>query len=129
MSEGSVVGRRASGPHGEELGVVTRVYRDEATGYAEWIAVRLKNREHVVPVGPTQLDADPVPLAFDAEAISSAPDVGPASRLTVEDHQRLMSHYGLDRTNLADPAAFDRTGEPGAGHVPTERLEHGSTAD
>jgi len=129
MSEGSVVGRRTRGPHGEELGVVTRVYRDEKTGYAEWIGVRLGNRDHVVPVGPTQLGADPVPLAFDAEAISSAPDVGSASYLTVEDHQRLMSHYGLDRTNVVDQGAFDRTGEPGAGHLPTERLEHGSTAD
>ena len=129
MSEGSVVGRRVCGPHGEELGVVTRVYRDEETGYAEWIAVRLKNRDHVVPVGPTQLEGDPVAVAFDADAIGSAPDVGSETHLSVEDHQGLMTHYGLDRTNAADPGAFDRTGEPGAGHLPGERLEHGSTSD
>jgi hypothetical protein len=129
MADESVVGRRVLGPHDEELGVVTRVYRDEATGYAEWIAVRIGRHEHVLPVGPTQLGTDPVVVAFDAEAVTAAPDVGSPDHLSVDDHQRLVTHYGLDRTNVVDPGAFDRSGEPGAGHLSGERLEHGSSAD
>jgi hypothetical protein len=129
MAEESAVGRRVLGPHNQELGVVTRVYRDEATGYPEWIAVRIGKRDHVLPVGPTQLGGDPVAVAFDAEAVTTAPDVGSQDHLSVEDHHRLVLHYGLDRTNPVDPGAFERSGEPGAGHLPGERLEHGSSAD
>ena len=124
-----MVGRPVYGPHDEQVGVVTRVYRDDATGYPEWIAVRVGKRDHVVPVGPTQLAADRVAVAFDAEAVTSAPDVGAGEHLSVEDHRLLVLHYGLDRTSEAEPGAFDRTGEPGAGHLPSERLEHGSSAD
>ena len=110
-----MVGLPVHGPHGEQLGVVTRVYRDDVTGYPEWITVRLRGREHVVPVGPTQLHGDRVAIAFDADAVSAAPDVGAGEHLSVDDHRRLVEHYGLDRTSEAEPAAFDRTGEPGAG--------------
>jgi hypothetical protein len=123
------VGRAVLGPHGEQLGEVTRVYRDDATGYAEWVAVRTRRHERLVPVGPTQLAADPLRVAFDVHAVEAAPDVGTGAHLSVEDHRRLVHHYGLDRTNEATPRAVDVSGEPGAGHLPSERLEHGSSAD
>jgi PRC-barrel domain len=129
MAEATVVGLPVHGPHGEQIGVVTRVYRDEATGYPEWISVRVRGREHVVPVGPTQLDADRVAIAFDTDAVEGAPQVGSGEHLSVEDHRLLVRHYGLDRTNEDTPRVVDRSGEPGAGHVPSERLEHGSSAD
>lgn len=124
-----MVGLPVHGPHGQQVGVVTRVYRDDATGYPEWITVRAHGREHVVPVGPTQLHGDRVDVAFDAEAIAAAPDVGSGEHLTVDDHARLVHHYGLDRTSEAEPSAFDVQGEPGAGHLPSDRLQHGSSAD
>jgi|tagenome__1003787_1003787.scaffolds.fasta_scaffold20128877_2 hypothetical protein len=124
-----VVGRTVHGPHGEQIGVVTRVYRDDETGYPEWIAVRTSRHERVVPVGPVQLDAERVDIAFDADAVAAAPEVATGEHLSVEDHRLLVSHYGLDRTNEAAPRALDREGEPGAGHLPSERLERGSSAD
>jgi hypothetical protein len=129
VDDQTVVGRDAHGPHGEQVGVVTRVYRDDATGYPEWVAVRTHRHVRLVPVGPTQLAADPLRLAFDVDAIDAAPDVGAGAHLSVEDHRRLVHHYGLDRTNEATPRALDVSGEPGAGHLPSERLEHGSSAD
>jgi hypothetical protein len=127
--ETQVVGRSVHGPHGEQLGVVTRVYRDDVTGYPEWVAVRTQRHERVVPVGPVQLAAEQLRIAFDAQAVDAAPDVGPAEHLSVEDHARLVRHYGLDRTNEGPPRADDSGREPGSGHLPSERLEHGSTAD
>jgi len=127
--EHEVVGRAVHGPHGEQIGVVTRVYRDDVTGYPEWIAVRTSRHERVVPVGPVQLDAERVAIVFDADAVAAAPEVAAGDHLSVEDHRVLVRHYGLDRTNEAAPQAFDQEGEPGAGHLPSERLEHGSSAD
>jgi hypothetical protein len=127
--EMQAVGRAVHGPHGEQVGVVTRVYRDDATGYPEWVAVRTHRRERVVPVGPAQLATEWLTVAFDLDAIDAAPDVSSGEHLSVEDHERLVRHYGLDRTNEGPPRAVDRTGEPGAGHLPSERLEHGSTAE
>jgi PRC-barrel domain len=129
MAEATVVGLPVHGPHGEQIGVVTRVYRDDATGYPEWISVRVRGREHVVPVGPTQLGDDRLAIAFDLDAVEAAPQVGGGEHLSVDDHQRLVHHYGLDRTSEAEPGAFDRIGEPGAGHMPSERLQHGSSAE
>src|SRR3954468_510140 len=102
------VGRAVHGPQGEQLGVVTRVYRDDATGYPEWVAVRTHRRERVVPVGPTQLAADRLSVAFDLDAIEAAPDVTAGEHLSVEDHERLVRHYGLDRTHEGTPRAIDR---------------------
>jgi len=127
--ETQAVGRTVFGPHGQQLGVVTRVYRDEVTGYPEWIAVRTDQHEKVVPVGPVQLAAEQLRVAFDAKALDAAPDVGTGAHLSVEDHARLVRHYGLDRTHEGPPRADDRSGEPGSGHLPSERLKHGSTAD
>lgn len=127
--EQQVVGRPVHGPHGEHIGEITRVYRDDATGYPEWVAVRTQRHERVVPVGPVQLAADDVAIAFDATAVDSAPEVVAGEHLTVEEHRLLVRHYGLDRTNEATPRTVDTSGEPGAGHLPSERLEHGSSAD
>src|SRR3954447_16936003 len=100
-----VVGRTVHGPHGEQIGVVTRVYRDDETGYPEWVAVRTRRHERVVPVGPVQLDADRVSIAFDAVAVDKAPAVATSEHLSVEEHRLLVRHYGLDRTNEAAPEA------------------------
>ena len=123
------VGRPVHGPHGEEIGVVTRVYRDDETGYPEWVAVRTRRHERVVPVGPVQLDAERVAIAFDADAVDGAPEVATGEHLSVEEHRVLVRHYGLDRSNEAAPRALDIEGEPGAGHLPSDRLERGSSAD
>lgn len=96
---------------GRHLGRVDAVWRDPATGRAEFAAVhRGLTADRVVPVSTARWDAErrALVLAYPEETILHAPSVPMVDDLQDEDETRLREYYGLASLRSAPPIPQDR---------------------
>ena len=100
-TSGDLRGRAVVGRDGEPLGVVVDVFSDQLTGEWEWAFVAADGdddeRNHrFMPLAEATVDDDGVRVPYSADQIRSAPDVGAAGHLNVDDEAQLYVHYGMD---------------------------------
>jgi sporulation protein YlmC with PRC-barrel domain len=98
MDPRSLIGRKAYDRDGTKIGTVDEVYLDDATGEAEWAAVRtgLFSRDAFVPLEPSEVVDETLRVPFERALIKDAPDFGVGRHLSPEQELQLYHHYGLD---------------------------------
>ncbi len=108
------VGKTVVDRDGGEIGTVTHVLADEATGQPEWIYADHAGASVVVPlVGATQ-DGGRVQVAVDRGLVDGAPRYGESRELTTDQEEALYRHYGIEATT-----AESETLLPAEGAEPT----------
>jgi uncharacterized protein (TIGR02271 family) len=98
--------------NGDKIGSFSELYFDNDTGAPEWAAVKtglFGTNVNLVPLQGADRHGDDLQVAYDADLVKGAPDVDADRELSVEDEQRLYSHYGLDYGGYGDDAR-DRSG-------------------
>lgn len=98
---GDLRGAQIVGAAGEVLGEVVDVFSDQLTGHWEWALVTARSEQHdrehrFMPLVEASMEAATLRVPYTAEQIASAPDVGGAGHLNVDDEAQLYVHYGLD---------------------------------
>jgi len=98
---GNLRGAQILGEAGEVLGKVVDVFSDQLTGHWEWALVAAQDdqddREHrFMPLVEVVIEEADLRVPYTADQIASAPDVGGAGHLNVDDEAQLYVHYGLD---------------------------------
>jgi uncharacterized protein (TIGR02271 family) len=100
--------------NGDKIGSFSELYFDNETGAPEWAAVKtglFGTNVNLVPLQGADRHGDDLQVAYDADLVKSAPDVDADQELSVQDEQRLYSHYGFDYGGYGDETR-DRSGEP-----------------
>lgn len=98
----SWIGRTAVDHTGEQIGRVTKIWVDDATGQAEWASVRspaLRGREAIVPLAGAAAYGGGLRFAHTKAAIVAAPHGAHEDALGREDMERLSSYYGAPSTS------------------------------
>jgi sporulation protein YlmC with PRC-barrel domain len=105
-----LIGRKAFDRTGMKIGTVDEVYLDDATGTAEWAAIRtgLFSRDAFVPLEPSVLVDGALRVPFDRALIRDAPDFGIGRHLSPDQELQLYHHYGLDVCAPDEPPPEDR---------------------
>lgn len=98
---GDLRGRPVLGPEDERLGEVVDVFADQMTREWEWAVVAAHRDDDVrdhrfIPLAEADVDDDGVHVPYGRDQVTSAPDVGAAGHLNVDDEAQLYVHYGLD---------------------------------
>lgn len=98
---GNLRGAPVIGSDGERLGRVVDFFSDQLTGRSEWLVLAAEGNDdergrRFVPLIEAVRDEEGVRVPYDLDLISSAPDVGAAGHLNVDDEAQLYAHYGLD---------------------------------
>ena len=98
---GDLRGAEIRGQTGELLGQVVDVFSDQLTGHWEWALVAANpgqdDRAHrFMPLAEASVEQSGLSVPYTADQIASAPDVGGAGHLNVDDEAQLSVHYGLD---------------------------------
>jgi hypothetical protein len=94
-------GAQILGETGEVLGHVVDVFSDQLTGQWEWALVAAPGEQddrghRFMPLAEASVEEAGLRVPYTADEISSAPDVGGAGHLNVDDEAQLYVHYGLD---------------------------------
>ncbi len=100
-ASGDLAGAPVVGPDGSQVGRVVDVFSDQLTDRLEWAVVAVEGdddaRNHrFVPLAEADIDEGSLRVPYGREQIASAPDVGGAGHLNVDDEAQLYVHYGLD---------------------------------
>lgn len=98
----SWIGRTAVDSNGEQIGRITRIWLDDASGEAEWASVKVvgpRGRETLVPLAGGAPFGGGRRFAYSREEILDAPHAGQDGRLEMEDKEELSSYYGTPATN------------------------------
>lgn len=98
---GDVRGATVLGASGEVLGRIVDVFADQLTGRWEWAVISADadqdDRDHrFMPLVEATVVDDALRVPYSRDQIASAPDVGGAGHLNVDDEAQLYLHYGLD---------------------------------
>lgn len=98
---GDLRGLAVIGSEGSPMGEVVDVFSDHLTDKWEWAVVapagaRDERGHRFVPLVEAEVDDAGLRVPYRAEQIASAPDVGGAGHLNVDDEAQLYVHYGLD---------------------------------
>lgn len=98
---GDLRGLPIVGEANELLGEVVDVFSDHLTRKVEWVLVAAHgnqdDREHrFMPLVEAVVEESDLRVPYTADQIASAPDVGGAGHLNVDDEAQLYVHYGLD---------------------------------
>jgi len=106
----SWIGRTAVDNTGEQIGVITQIWVDDASGQPEWASVKsaaLRGREALVPLAGAAARGGGRQFAYSKEEIVEAPHVAQDGRLGVEDKERIAAYYGTPGTEpmTAPPSA------------------------
>lgn len=93
----SWIGRTAVDNTGEQIGVITQIWVDDASGHAEWASVKvtgLRGREALVPLASAAPLGGGRRFAYSKEEIVGAPHAGQNGRFEAADKEGLSSYYG-----------------------------------
>jgi PRC-barrel domain len=97
---GGLRGAQVHGSAQTRLGQVDDLYADQLTGRWEWALVRPEGGDErdarLVPLVEAEVEGDVLHVPYDAATVTSAPDVGAAGHLNVDDEAQLYVHFGLD---------------------------------
>ncbi len=92
------IGKTVVDRDGGEIGTVTHLLADEATGAPEWLYADHAGATVVVPlVGATE-DGGRVQVAVDRGLVDGAPRYGESRELTTDQEDALYRHYGIEAT-------------------------------
>lgn len=96
MDERRFLGQRVVDREGRDLGRVAAVWRDAATGRADFVSVDGGpfGRECVVPLPGARREGDVIRIAHAADVVERAPRLSGA-RVSGEPEAALRRHYGL----------------------------------
>lgn len=106
----SWIGRTAVDDTGEQVGMISQIWVDDASGRPAWASVSgpaLGAREAVVPLAGAVALGGGVQFRSTREEIVDAPQVADDGRLDLEEKERLCAHYGTADNAEAGPP--DRT--------------------
>ena len=105
----SWIGRTALDNTGEQIGIITQIWVDDASGQPEWASVKgpaLRRREALVPLAGNGAYGSGRQFAYTKEEIVDSPSGADDGRLEAGDKERLSSYYGPP---VADPAPGPET--------------------
>ena len=94
-----LIGRRAVGPDGEDIGEIADIYLDEQTGRPEWLAVRtglFGAKVSFVPLAGADTAGGDAVVRYSKEQVKAAPHAEPDGSLSQEEEAALYAHYGLE---------------------------------
>jgi hypothetical protein len=95
---GSMIGADALDAQQDRIGEVSQVYVDEQTDHPTWVSVRLgllSGAEVLVPLDDAEWDERSLHVAVERRAAREAPRKEMDEPLTVEEEERLYTHYGI----------------------------------
>ena len=98
----SWIGRTAVDNSGEQIGLITQIWVDDASGDPEWASVRvtgLRGREALVPLTNAAPLGGGRRFAYSKEEIVDAPSAGHDGRLEAADKEGLTAYYGAADTD------------------------------
>lgn len=132
----SWIGRTAVDNTGEQIGIITQIWVDDASGQPEWASVRvpsLGGRDALVPLAGTAAAGGGRRFAYSRDEIVDAPHCADDGTFAVEDKQRLAAHYGSPGPAAAPDSAtwMDRLEDAADGATVREitaLLGNGATA-
>jgi len=113
----SWIGRTAMDETGEQIGRITQIWVDDASGQPEWASVKIAGREGLVPLAGAYTQRGGVQFGYSKEQIRSAPRVAQDGHLDVGDTSEVASHYG---TPGPSPAPVDVPPAAGFSEHPDE---------
>lgn len=93
----SWIGRTALDNAGEQFGIITQIWVDDASGQPEWASVKspaIRGREALVPLAGNGAYGSGRRFAYTKEEIVDSPNGAEDGRLDVEAKERLSSYYG-----------------------------------
>jgi uncharacterized protein (TIGR02271 family) len=93
-----VIGTTAYDSQGSKLGKIKELYIDDRTSSPKWISVHtglFGLSESLVPLAGASSEGDSVRVAVTKDAVTNAPHVGSAERITPDEENELISHYGI----------------------------------
>ena len=109
---------------GALLGTVAEVFADQLTDRGEWAQVRLAEEVRFVPLLEAEYADQVLSVPYDAAVVASAPDVGAAGHLNVDDEAQLYVHFGIDTWEQGSVSGGRTggtpTGVPLPPHPPTD---------
>lgn len=101
------IGQTAIDDTGEQIGLITQIWVDDASGRPEWASVRvpaLGLREALVPLAGTTALGSGRRFAYTKDEIVDAPHVAQDGTLGREEMEQLTSYYGTSAADVAPPA-------------------------
>lgn len=94
----SMIGADALDAKDDRIGEVSQVYVDEQTDHPTWVSVRLgllSGAEVLVPLEDAKWDERSLHVAVERRVAREAPRKEMDEPLTVEEQDRLYTHYGI----------------------------------
>ena len=94
----SMIGADALDAQDDRIGEVSQVYVDEQTEHPTWVSVRLgllSGAEVLVPLDDAEWDDRALHVAIERQTARDAPRKEMDEPLTVEEQERLYTHYGI----------------------------------
>ncbi len=125
----SWIGRTALDSTGEQIGMVTQIWVDDASGQPEWASLSrgvLRGRTVVVPLAGSAGLGSGRQFAYSKEQILDAPAVAPDGHLAAADTDRIADYYGgVEGEQATAPASANWTDRVGDA---SEQLRQRGTA-
>lgn len=93
------------GPDGSKIGTLQEVFFDDDTGRPEWALVAhgtFSTKVTFVPLRSVSIEDRTLRVAFDAEAVKSAPTWEGEGRISESEEDALYRHYGTERPSAAE---------------------------
>ncbi len=100
-----VVGTTLVAADGEEVGSVETAVAHAADNRAAWAAVKVSERQVLVPLDQARLDGDRLHVRYESEEIEGAPPFD-GETLDADAAELLYEHYGIDDSVLRDHSGF-----------------------
>lgn len=101
------IGRTAIDDTGEQIGLISQIWVDDASGQAEWASIRgatLGAREAFLPLAGAAVLGSGVQFTSTKQEVLEAPHVAQDGRLGAEEMQQLTSYYGAPSAGAQAPA-------------------------
>jgi hypothetical protein len=89
---------------GDEIGEITEIYLDDATGRPEWALVNtglFGTKSTFVPVAQASGESGDVRVNYSKATVKDAPRVDTGHKLSQEEEAELYHHYGLRYSQVA----------------------------
>jgi uncharacterized protein (TIGR02271 family) len=104
-------GYDVQGNDGSKIGSVDGVWVDDATGRAEFIAVKtgwLFGKNHVMPIEQGQIDNQnqTIQVPYSSDQIKNGPSFGTDAEFSAGDEQQIYDYYGMERSTERSPTGY-----------------------
>lgn len=116
------IGRTAIDDTGEQIGLISQIWVDDASGQAEWASIRgatLGAREAFLPLAGAAVLGSGVQFTSTKEEVIKAPHVAQDGRLGAEEMEQLTSYYGTQAAEAQAPARSASWADRIDGLIPT----------